>query len=70
MGEREFAMIQELADAVGWSAPYVVPQLRLANLAPEVLKRQIYGGEASTVALYGFCPLAGKAWAHQLEPVF
>ena len=39
----EFATIQELAEAVGLAERHVSRQLRLAYLAPEVLKRLTYG---------------------------
>lgn len=42
-------------------------QLRLAYLAPEVLKRLTCGREASAVSLYDLCFLAGAAWAEQVK---
>ena len=39
MEARESATIQELAEAVGLAERHVSMQLRLAYLAPEVLKR-------------------------------
>ena len=62
MDAGEFATIQELAEAVGLAERHVSGQLRLACLAPEVLKRLTYGRKASSVSLYGLCFLAGKAW--------
>ena len=59
----EFATIQELAAAVGLAERHVSRQLRLAYLAPEVLKRLTCGREASAVSLYDLCFLAGEAWA-------
>jgi hypothetical protein len=41
---------------------HVSSQLRLAYLAPEVLKRLTCGREASAVSLYDLCFLAGEAW--------
>jgi hypothetical protein len=58
----EFATIQELADAVGLMKRDVSRQLRLAYLAPEVLKRLTCGREASAASLYDLCFLAGEAW--------
>ena len=47
----EFAAIQELAEAVRLAERHISRQLRLAHLAPEVLKRLTCGREASTVSL-------------------
>ena len=66
----EFATIQELAEAVGLAERHVSRQLRLAYLAPEVLKRLTCGREASAVSLYDLCFLAGEVWAEQVERVF
>jgi hypothetical protein len=62
----EFGTIQELAEAVGLAERHVSRQLRLAYLAPEVLKRLTCGREASAVSLYDLCFLAGKAWGEQV----
>jgi hypothetical protein len=62
----EFATIQELAEAVGLAERHVSRQLRLAYLAPEVLKRLTCGREASAVSLYDLCFLAGKIWGEQV----
>ena len=48
----EFATIQELAEAVGLAERHVSRQLRLAYLAPEVLKRLTCGREASAASPY------------------
>lgn len=45
---------------------HVSRQLRLAYLAPEVMKRLTCGREASAVSLYDLCFLAGTAWGEQL----
>ena len=66
----EFATIQELAGAVGLAERHVSRQLRLAYLAPEVLKRLTCGREATAVSLYDLCFLAGEAWEEQAEQVF
>lgn len=42
-------------------------QLRLAYLAPEVLKRLTLGREASAIRLYDLCFLAGEAWVEQVR---
>lgn len=61
----EFATFQELAEPVGLAERHVSRQLRLAYLAPEVLKRQTCGREASAVSLYDLCFLVGEAWGEQ-----
>ena len=62
----EFATMQELAEAVGLAERHVSRQLRLAYLAPEVLKRLTCGRESSAVSLYDLCFLAGEAWGEQV----
>lgn len=49
---------------------HVSRQLRLAYLAPEVLKRLICGREASAVSLYDLCFQAGEAWGEQEARAF
>ena len=58
----EFATIQELAEAVGLAERHVSRRLRLAYLAPELLKRLTCGREASAVSRYDLCFLAGEPW--------
>ncbi|MFY9246986.1 MAG: hypothetical protein WAO88_14475, partial [Roseicyclus sp.] len=65
----EFATIQELAEAVGLAERHVSRQLRLAFLAPAVLKRLTCGRESSAVSLYDLGLLAGEAWGEQKERV-
>ena len=65
MDAGELATIQELAEAVGLAERHVSRQLRMAYLAPDVLKRLTCGREASMVSLYDLCFLAGKAWGEQ-----
>jgi hypothetical protein len=67
MDAGEFATIQELAEAVGLAERHVSRKLRLAYLAPEVLKRLTCGREASAVSVYDLCFLAGEAWVEQVE---
>ena len=66
----EFSIIQELAEAVGLAERRVNRQLRLAYLAPEVLKRLTCGREPLAVSLYDLCFLAVEAWGKQAELVF
>ena len=66
----EFSTIQELAEAFGLAERHVSRQLRLAYLAPDVLRRLTCGREASTVSLYDLCFLAGEDWGAQPKHVF
>ena len=66
MDTGEFASIQELADAVGLAKRHVSRQLRLAYLAPEILKQVTCGREALAVSLYDLCFLAGETWGMQM----
>ena len=62
----EFGTVRDLATAVNLAERHVSRQLRLAYLAPEVLKRLTCGREASAVSLYDLCFLAGKIWGEQV----
>ena len=66
MDAGEFATIQKLAEAVGLAERRVSRQIRLAYLAPEVLKRLTCGRRASAVCLYDLSFLAGEAWEVQV----
>lgn len=66
----EFSTIQELAEAVGLAERHVSRQLRLAYLAPEVLKRLTCGCELSAVSLYDLCFLSGQVWRVQADRTF
>ncbi|HEY8596202.1 MAG TPA: hypothetical protein VIL84_13245 [Devosiaceae bacterium] len=59
-----------LAEDVGLAERHVSRQLRLAYLAPEVLKRLTCGREASAVSLYDLYFLAGETWQEQAERAF
>ena len=65
----EFGTVRDLAIAVNLAERHVSRQLRLAYLAPEVLKRLTCGREASAVSLYDLCFLAGWAWGEQVARV-
>jgi hypothetical protein len=67
MDAGEFATIQELADAVGLAERHVSRQLRLAYLAPDVLRQLTCGREASALSLYDLCFQASEAWGEQVE---
>jgi hypothetical protein len=66
----EFSTIQELAEAVGLAERHVSRQLRLAYLAPEILKRLTCGREALGISLYDSCFLAGETWGDQVGQAF
>lgn len=68
MDSDEFATIQELDEVVGLAERHVRRQLRLAYLAPEVLKRLTCGHEAGAVSLYDLCFLARETWGEQVGP--
>ena len=70
MEAAEFATIQELAEAVGLAERHVSRQLRLAYLAPEVLKRLTCGREASAATLQQLIESALLAWQEQEVRVF
>jgi hypothetical protein len=63
----EFGTVRDLAIAVNLAERHVSRQLRLAYLAPDVLKRLTCGREASAVRLYDLCFLAGADWAEQVR---
>jgi hypothetical protein len=66
MDASECATIQELAEAVSLAERHVSRQLRLAYLAPEVLKRLTCEREAPMISLYDLCFLAGAEWREQI----
>ncbi len=66
----EFATIQELADAVGLAERHVSRQLRLAYLAPEVLKRLLFGREVIAVTAMQLTESAALPWVEQAGVVF
>ena len=55
----------ELAEAVGLAERHVSRQLRLAYLAPEVLKRLIYKREVTAVTLMDLTESAALPWMEQ-----
>ena len=66
----EFGTIKDLADSVGLAERHVSRQLRLAYLAPEVLKRLTMGREVVALSLYNLCFVAELAWEMQRSSVF
>jgi hypothetical protein len=59
--------VRDLTITVNLAERHVSSQLRLAYLAPEVLKRLTCGREASAISLYDLCFLAGEGWRKQEE---
>jgi hypothetical protein len=70
MDAGEFATIQELAEAVGLAERHVSRQLRLAYLAPEVLKRLVFGREVTVVTVMQLTESAALPWHEQSSIVF
>ena len=70
MDAGEFATIQELAEAVGLAERHVSRQLRLAYLAPEVLKRLVFRREVTAVTVMQLSECVGLPWADQAGVVF
>jgi len=66
----EFATIQELAEAVGLAERHVSRQLRLAYLAPEVLKRLVYKRDAVAITEINLSNCAALPWAEQAKVAF
>lgn len=66
----EFNTVSDLASAVGLAERHVSRQLRLAYLAPEVLKRLTCGREAPAVTLLTLTDVATLPWHEQPERVF
>ena len=66
----EFGTVRDLAIAVNLAESQVSRQLRLAYLAPEVLKRLVLGREVTAVTVMQLSECAGLPWARQNEAVF
>lgn len=66
----EFGTVRDLAIAVDLAERHVSRQLRLAYLAPEVLKRLVYGREITALSLITLTECAALPWAHQSDVVF
>jgi hypothetical protein len=61
----EFGTVRDLAIAVNLAERHVSRQLRLAYLAPEVLKRLVYGREGLAVTVLDLSDCAALPWAEQ-----
>ena len=66
----EFGTVRDLAIAVNLAERHVSRQLRLAYLAPEVLKQLIYKREVTAVTIIQLTECAVLAWVEQAEMVF
>ena len=66
----EFGTVRDLAIAVNLAERHVSRQLRLAYLAPEVLKRLVFRREVSAVTVMQLSDCAGLPWADQAGVVF
>jgi hypothetical protein len=66
----EFGTVRDLAIAVNLAERHVSRQLRLAYLAPEVLKRLVFGREVSAVTVMQLSECAGLPWSDQASVVF
>jgi hypothetical protein len=66
----EFGTVRDLAIAVNLAERHVSRQLRLAYLAPEVLKRLVYGREVTAVTVMQMSEFAGLPWKDQASVIF
>lgn len=66
----EFGTVRDLAITVNLAERHVSRQLRLAYLAPEVLKRLVYKREVTAVTLMAITECAALPWGDQAEVVF
>ena len=66
----EFGTVRDLAIAVNLAERHVSRQLRLAYLAPEVLKRLIYKREVTAVTIMQLTESAALPWMDQAGMVF
>ena len=66
----EFSTVRDLAIAVNLAERHVSRQLRLAYLAPEVLKRLVFRREVSAVTVMQLSECAGLQWQEQAGVVF
>ena len=66
----EFGTVRDLAIAVNLAERHVSRQLRLAYLAPEVLKRLIYKRDAIAITEINLSNCAALPWAEQVKVAF
>ena len=70
MEAREFDTVRDLALSVNLAERHVSRQLRLAYLAPEVLKRLVFGREVTAVTVMQLTESAALPWSDQVGFVF
>ncbi|MBE0455548.1 MAG: hypothetical protein IBX58_18090 [Roseovarius sp.] len=66
----EFGTVRDLAIAVKLSERQISRRIRLAYLAPSVLKRLVYNRETSAVTLLDMTEIAAMPWDKQEAKVF
>ena len=66
----EFATVRDLAIAMDLAERHVSRQLRLAYLAPDVLRRLVYKRETPAITLMVLTECAVLPWARQSKAVF
>jgi len=66
----EFGTVRDLAIAVKLAERHVSRQLRLAYLAPDVLKRLVFGREVTAITVMHLTESAALPWADQANVVF
>ena len=66
----EFDTLRDLALSVNLAERHVSRQLRLAYLAPEVLKRLVFGREVTAVTVMQLSESAALPWSDQVGFVF
>jgi hypothetical protein len=65
MESGEFNTVHDLATAMGLAERHVSRQLRLAYLAPNVLRRLTCGRESPAVTMVSLVEIASEPWADQ-----
>ena len=66
----EFETAKDLAADIGNHERYVSRHLRLTYLAPEVLRRLVYGREVSSITIREMTDLVTASWETQEKVVF
>ena len=66
----EFSTVRDLAIAVNLAERHVSRQLRLAYLAPDVLKRLVFRREVSAVTVMQLTECVALPWPDQAGVVF
>ena len=70
IGADEFNTVRDLAVAVGLAERHVSRQLRLAYLAPEVLKRLVFDREVTAITVMQLTESTALPWPDQAGVVF